>query len=984
MTSTLGGAPHASVHRGFESSGCLQALRRLVELARNEERARPKKSLAQVPNWIFEPNFKHACSRTTVRDCLEYTRRFCRLRAFLKAGGAGAELSAAEEEDAVRGLATMVPSSSVEHAVAIARVALGAALELMAAIAATRLCPAKMIPTSSRDVAMRLARVQSDAYFAAVWTDAHSNYALNVVFDGASVTYLQHDPHIDFGAPSIRRTVSMSTLPDVAAKFEKFNSSAGQVDAASKDLLCVLFRCAQSGSRGWDASLTTALGAEGSLWVLQTLFKACLVGMHPQIHPAARPDWGQRAVILRLLDAQLSTATLTKVMKAQSNAIKECVRLYIATLLNDTSATRTALARTTNSLGVLRSAPIGLAPSTLLATAQMLANVGLDVGTALSSRPEGGTTASDLVIQCLAARLTLESRARANGGASKDDAAAASNGGATSGPTGKRAVVLHSSEVATAALKALPAFFNPAWFGRAGSTDDACSAVELLPNTSPQNSLNCLAVCHELVTRAFRAQFVPFWLHGHGNSIRASRFDEAQFKHMLQKSALNRLLSAIDEPTMLRVQRVAMRSPTASTATVAQVGVMLRLPEADQKKLNAAKTGEEAISAVTTLTPHAGAALLFFGRVTHLKNRFLTFSLGERTRLRQLYALKLRFELDTNDPDEILAQLPMHAHRVFSCLECRRCPNAIVDDKSKMVSHNEVGLAQTMLRVGGVGDAPQIRCARRSSAALRTAITKEELAMENRIEAIEVDDDAIERALTDSGDVAHAARLRRDLRTCAEQHAQALACGDRPLINISLIGKVVRLNNRLYAICSFCGAIVVVNQLRRFEGEICCCRCDASMLRLQPPIASQARRVATEVDTETKRPPPPPLRLIVPHEKLNCRYCNRAPPSSASASKFRVLRAPTDSGGRNAGIPPPLRVAAFCGSHWRPWLETGLRQLPIAVVFAHIAEKAAPVFGAETGRRNLAIEHKTAAAKSTKTQKAILKRVRENRTKAGR
>lgn len=497
----------------------MAALQRLVELARNEERARPKKLLAQVPNWMFEPDFKHACSHTTVRDCLEYTRRFCRLRVFLKAGGAGAELSAADEDESVRGLASMTPSSSLQHAVAVTRIALGAALELVAAITATRLCPAKMIPTSNREVAMRLARVQSDAYFAAVWTDAHANYALDVVGDGAAVVYLQNDPHVDLGAPSIRRTTSMSTLPDLASKFERFNSSGGQSDAASNDLLCVLFRSAQSGSRGWDASLASALAADGSTWVLQTLFKACLLGMHPQLHPATRADWGQRAVMLRLLDAQLSTAELTTVMKVHTNATKECVRLYIATLLNDTPATRTALARTSNSLGVLRSAPLGLAPSTLLTTSQMLAGVGLDVGTALAHRTAAGasaaSSAADLVVGCLTARLAVESRARGDGATSKDGAAAApSNGGAptTTSGGGKRSVTLHSSEVTVATLKPLPTFFNSTWFGRAASTDDACSAVELLPNTSPQNSLNCLAVCHELVTRAFRAQFVPFWL----------------------------------------------------------------------------------------------------------------------------------------------------------------------------------------------------------------------------------------------------------------------------------------------------------------------------------------------------------------------------------------------------------------------------------------------------------------------------------------
>ena len=86
-----------------------------------------------------------------------------------------------------------------------------------------------------------------------------------------------------------------------------------------------------------------------------------------------------------------------------------------------------------------------------------------------------------------------------------------------------------------------------------------------------------------------------------------------------------------------------------------------------------------------------------------------------------------------------------------------------------MNSHNEVGLAQTMLRVGGPNEAYEIRCARRSSAALRTAMHKEEDALRNRVECMEVTNESLTRALRDNGDVS-AARLRRDLRTCAEQH----------------------------------------------------------------------------------------------------------------------------------------------------------------------------------------------------------------------
>ena len=334
-----------------------------------------------------------------------------------------------------------------------------------------------------------------------------------------------------------------------------------------------------------------------------------------------------------------------------------------------------------------------------------------------------------------------------------------------------------------------------------------------------------------------------------------------------------------------------------------------------------------------------------------------------------------RFEVECDNDDELIKRLPEHATHLFTCLECKRIPNAMVDEKSKMNPHNELGLAQTMLRVGGRDDAPEVRCARRSSAALRTALSKESDAASHRIECLAVDRAKLRAAIDADGDSTHAARLRRDLRTCCEQHEKALACGDRPLVKVSILGKVVKMQNRFFALCSFCASIVQVSQLKRFHGDICCGRCDLSMISETPPGASTAAaRVAVRYEVSSSRPAPAPFASVALASKLRCRFCNKHPPNSLTASKFRILRAPSDTFGRNANLPPPLRMIALCQSHYRPWLEEAVFLLPMHVIFAHISERAAPIFGADSAKPVLTIQKRSS---STVAHKTLMRRVRE-------
>lgn len=891
--------------------------------------------MLKLPAWLTDRCFDHACSKTNVRDADEYTRRFKRLRHFIRMG--------IDDSTNYRMEPVGVDDSrvSIEYAVASARVAFGAAMEVVASASAMLLCDTLHTPVEGGLRAARLSWLCHDSYMAALWTDAHANYMLDTL--SGPVAGLR-GPHISRGVPCIARTTSISMLPNISAKFEAYCASQ-TLDVESKRLLSVLFRCGQSGSRGWDSALKDSLASDGAQWVLHKAFKACLIGMHPQLHPSARPDWTQRAMIVRLLEERMSIADdMNHVISSCGTATKESIRLYMCSILHQIPATRSALATIHSSIGLLRSAPGELVPGSLASAAQNIVAAGTDLGEMLHTNSCVGRELVERVKSVIQARIGSEPRVRSRS-------------------------IAHA--MCQAQDKLYSVVYNPSWFGRAMGGDTTAEVAS--------NMHAALPMIHELVARAFRAQFVPFWIHGHGHNVRTSRLDESQHAAMRRTSALQRLISDIDAETILFIQRLVLRTPTAATSNLSEIGHLLGFSVENQALLDRPKTFEDAIAAVCELSPDAGSKLMLFGRIASLKNRLLSFSLGATTRKLQLAALKRRFEVECDD-DDVISVLPEHSHLLYLCLECKRVPNACVDAGTKMVSHNEIGLAATMLRVGGVGDLPEVRCARRASAALRTALHKEDSAFKNRIELIEPTDQSIDRGIADNGDAAHAARLRRDLRTCSEQSARALACGDRPLVKISILGRAVRVNGKFYALCCFCASIVQVSQLKRYEGEICCCRCDASMLSAKHNCnESNATRVAVSVNTTSKRPRPQAFAHIFPTHELNCRFCNKSPPMSSTASRFKIVRAPHDNSGNNGRLPPPLRVVALCSSHWKPWVELGLQKLSMAVVFAHISEKAVPVFGAEENSRPT-LTYKRPTSSLGVVQRTIMKRVRENRS----
>jgi len=916
------------IHASLEDCGCLDAMHRLVG---GLSKAVPlKRIVGRVPRWVLEPCFAAACCATSIRDALEYARRFRRLRIAVETGSIPLDCS------------TDTSPFTREQAVATARLCFGAALESYAAARAAAVVPRNELPTSESK-RLDLARLHADSYFAALWTDAHAIYIFDTqspVLEAASAAA----SHVDKGAPSIRSTVSTSSLPAMAHSFGRFVAAPATVTGPAKDVLSALVRSTQSGCRGWDTALATCLDTEGGpRHVVINAMQAALLGMHPHLNPSARLDWVHR-VALRCTFRNITTDNWIKLCKNCNTSTKEAIRIYLGCVLSDLPATRAAYTRVGHALGQLRSAPFDLATGPMQAASQTFVAVTLAVLASKNGHPQ------NTIAKHLAARFAKSPTA----GVGDDD-------------DDQNNLVLAprpSRRIGTATARARSVIYTPSWLGR------SVSGPEAGPEALGIGGVNALVAVGALLDRAFRATFTPLWLHAHAHGVRMARLDASQFEVLHTKSPSHRLTNGLDDATLLRIQRLAIQTPDSPNLTLAAAAALIGLPSQDVDKLAVARGVDDAIAAFSQISSDSGARIVTFCKIASVRAGFTSYDLGPRTRQKQLSALSRRFDIDTSDePDEaeIVRRLPPHATRLHFCLECGRRSNACVDPTAKHASFNEVGIAVTMLRVNEPGQPSEIRCARRSSAALRTAVSKENDAKSARIESLPVTEDAFRRVAADSADPAHAARLRRDVKACCAQLQKPHACGDRCLVRIDMVGRVVRMKTKWYCICSFCGCFTVVHSLKRYEGEICCLLCDAGMLNLALP-------------TVIKQPsyPPPKVAAALTCSTISCRFCGKTPTTPNALAKFRSFCSPADTSGRNGCLPPPLRFVSFCQSHARPWIPSALRSIPMPVILAHILERAVPCLGADGNKKLLQLD--TSVRKkgpTSKVHKAIQKQMRK-------
>ena len=861
----------------FESAGVLHALRRGLALA--APHGAP--ALDALPAWLLAEPLEEAAAalapRWSLRTCgrLAPLCRALRVAEVAARGAALASVRAAAElekpfefDDAFSEARAPHGADSVAAAqrcvVVHLRLQAGAAAEAALAAEAAR-CALPGDRPARADERARLGRLHADAHLVAVWVDAHAAY----------VDQLQHG--LDEPAPPSLHTVeSAATELDLTDLLQR-RTCAKHCPRDALPLLNLCCRATNPGSRGWNNLLEEALETSApTRLVLLRALAICLTGAHPILHPALRPSWPQRLRVRRGLVQHLHGAGVRAQLVQSAAYVKDVVRRLLATTMAAAPATLGALRAQAHPVATLVSPPMQLFPPT-------------------NSKP--GLRASVVGFVFAGVRLLRF--------------------GKTLAATLQTTFEELSAPGGIAGLR-----WDSAWLGKGGP--------------ALNSSMPATAVVADLWSAAFRAHFLPLWGHCVSRQVRCARLDAPLYRAVAEKNVATKLAAALPRAEALRVQRDALECISAGILSLKDAAVRLGIDDVAGTASNGGtKTATEALDALSAAGAVNMARLLNFARAASVTEELLVVQLGARTAGLQALALHRRLNTglalrgapESLDAAAACAVLPKHATTLHVCMECRRVANAHVPDAGRNADgFSETGVSSSMTCLA-CGPA-HLRCAKRSSAALRTALQLEGEHTALQVETYEVDVKAVCDALVNSTSNTSnqcAARVRRDSKSALEQRETALACGDAAMLQVPLLGRVVRVFGNPYALCSFCGAVHRVVPGARVGGELACMRCDAGLLRLPKPAPADETNVA-------------------------CAFCKKVDPMGTGV-RWKVVKAPLDQSAENRLRPAPLRTLAFCPVHFKPWIPTALRALSTRQILSHVAFGAKPLFGAEAGRR---------------------------------
>ncbi|MBD39674.1 MAG: hypothetical protein CMB11_04720 [Euryarchaeota archaeon] len=883
----------------FEDAGVAGAMSRL--LARLRQLVEP----LTLPSWLWSLDFTYATAACAAHPDVQ---------GLVQAMDEATRALGGKAEAAHPCAATAVQLA------AVVRLRFGVLLEALASGAASVFVAPEEAPGSGVDRAA-LAALYYDAYCAAVWTSAHAEFLATIedLLAGRPATEaLVRDLMVP--PPDLYTVANLSHLAHLGPLSDRL-ASPRCCSKTSQSLLAILTRVTNAGSRGWETTLLTAAkDSDGAVRVCTQCVAVALSGMHPAIHPAARRPWRERFVLLRALRVQ-TTQDFKELVHKAPNAVKEAIRLHLAAVYSLDCATLNAMRQTRQPTGQLGIPPLALPHPSLAAAMHRMAEAGAGM---LETRESAAAS--------IQRHLVSEPRSRKK-----------------SSPSTSARAPKHEAE---------PLSYCASWLG--GRSGPVGATVR-----------SAVQVVSGLMSASYRSIYIPWWLHGNHHGHRASRLDSAQYVALHNRSAAHRMCTLLSDEDFQMAERTAIGAPDASLLTVGEACALLGIrPSADEPPgvpcAASSRAVQEAEVDVMNLCARDAALLIAFARIASLRATLLSYDLGEGTRRRQALAICQRLMLPLA-PDEdpcaaVRSRLPEHATVLYFCSECRRIVNAVQDNAGKDQPFNELGLSASMLAIDGDLCNAHMRCAKRSSAALRTAVALEAAAEALKLEKLDpVASPLLPRDLRPATVVAtmcctkggkrklsaaaaasaaardsssEVAKFRRDLKSCYEQSDKATSCGDVPLVQIPILGRVVRVFGNFYAICAMCGALTRVAPSSRFRNEICCMRCDFAMLA--------GKVAAAEMHQALPRPPPP-----------SCRYCGKQEPENGAGMKWRCIEAPADTGGRNASVPPPLRTVFYCPTHYRGWLVAAHKTMSTATIFAHLMNKARPLLGANNADANV-------------------------------
>lgn len=957
------------LHATFEDVGVPGAIRRLWTQLRAEGQLAPlisQSGAAHPPAWLTG-DFSTAtlacnpdvtpCAREQAMELVDTLRRtYLQINAERGNAGIANGSTHALPPPTAAAFPKTLDSSAPSTVAALARICLGELLETYAALQAERICKPTEIPYSAQQQA-EMARLCADAYGVAIWTSAHAEY-----LSTASLVSSSNDDAIM--QPELSLVLCISNAPDQTALLERACHPRACGSADAQAMLALLMRATNAGSRGWESTLLSGVrNSEGIARTCGHAAAAAFTGMHPCMHPAARPSWSKRLVILRVCRVQHSMADVREIATRCPGTLKEMVRLYLSALLAEDAATLEALSVAGLPMGQLATPPRSIPPTCLQAAMHAMARTGLSF---ISNAPK---TCTDICAR-MDQYLTSEPRSR------------------------KKTVARPLPRTNLAAGSTAPLAYCQSWLG--GRTSN--------PPLPP--SLVC--VVSNLLSSSFRASYMPLYIHAAEHGHRIPRLDRAKYNVLHCQNAGHQMVRNLDREAALKAQRAALVVPHSTLVSVEDAckllgiqpsappcavdgsdssdelaGIPVSPPTASSSSVS--RSLQDAENLLCSLSAREAAMLVVFAQTAALRGQVLSYDLGVATREAQAKAIAKRL-LATRALNEFVAQglgsaadyvttqLPDNCCNVYCCTECRRVANAIQNGTGKDLTFNEIGLSASMLRVHGACGSGHMRCAKRSSAALRTAVGLEETGQELAVEMLarrtaDTDSELMPRDLraatvattfrleassTSNADSlsTEIAKLRRDVKNCLEQSPCALACGDAPLVKIAILGRAIRLFGDWVSVCAFCGTLAKLHPESCFRSNPCCLRCDFAML-----CGKDAERALL---AQIPKPPAP-----------RCRFCGRE--EAPGATKFKQMLAPADTGGKNAMVPPPLRKVAYCSTHYRNWLPEAHQVMTTKTIFAHIALKARPVITEEQATEHVKVKDKPNKVRKPSKRNARLK-----------
>jgi hypothetical protein len=958
------------MHLTFETAGVYGGLRRLLLLLRSEFSSLVARQPVALCDWVYFESFENAVTRVQANPVLllKLVDSMHAMTDWLKA-------FANQDEDMQAKALQRKPVEAPEclHQsnaqlrvnVALLRQTAGHLLETVAAVLAKRICSIESLPTGSSEMA-KFTKLCNDSYMAAVWTSAHTEF-LSII----SELHFDNSVNLEIPDPELHFVTCASNCIDLIALYERFTCQK-TCSKTAEAMLSLLIRATNAGSRGWETALHGAIkDSEGTNRICAHALKMAYTGMHPCLHPAARYPFDMRMVVSKTIPVTHSSQkSIVEFASITPTVVKECIRLYLGLMLSEDMATMAAFNACNQPAGQLKVPPHGLPPAALASILQSMCDLGCD---AAYKQIATCKQLAEFTREQLNISTDLKSRKRkapneGNDNSVEDDA---------------KPIAKPAASAKSPVAQFQPLVYLPSWLGgRIGN--------------SPLAFPSATSILSGLLSSNFRAMYVPFWCHANSHNQRASRLDTPQFQALHNESPAHKMMELTNIKLVLKVLRFAMRVPDSSLLSIADVASALgldvpllhsvnssgqgtsvgRQKRLKQQVLGTSAQGSETPSQhdldilysstsmsanravqdaemqVLLSSAHTASVLLAFSRCAALKEQTLTYDLGKATLRMQSKAICRRMRVDPTDmTDEELQKavdaLPLHATHIYACSECKRITNALQNGSGKNVAFNEIGLAASMLRLGICPRFGQMRCAKRSSAALRTALCLEAGANQHAVEGLQVNEEAplpkdlrpasIVAVISNNGGVpdtaSDVAKLRRDIKNSYEQYSHAVACGDIPLVTIKVLGRATRLFGNWYSLCCYCGCLCEISPNHRFGQDVCCTRCDFAMLyskELEKKLQQSAPRSA--------RP--------------KCRFCGKPEPENTN-TKYRMLAAPMDNYGKNASVPPPLRQVHYCASHYRSWLVEAHKQMTTPVILGHICTKAHPVFGASTGKRDV-------------------------------